>query len=482
MTKDYDKPRLDLTDEEAEFARMMDEGGGLEVGPSLEPGETVSGRIISMGRESTFIEVGGKAEAVIDTSEILELELKPGDTIEAIVVSTQGEIRLSRTLAAAQRDSEAIRTAYDMGLPIQGKITGRNKGGFEVSVGGMAAFMPVSQLAIENIDDLDAWIGRTERLKIVEYEPKGRRFVVSRAAVIREERAQKAEQLWEELSVGDVREGEVKSIMDYGCFVDIGGADGLVHVRELHWGRIDHPSEVVTVGQKVSVTIASLDHEKKRIGLSMKATAENPWKKLGTEINVGDTLRGEVTRLEHYGCFVEILPGLEGLVHISELTYLKRLRHPNEITSPGASVQVVVLDIDHAKQRVGLSMKQVEGDPWDTAHEDFPIGAQVTGTVERTAPFGVFVQVGPGVTALLPGSESGQPQGADLARHFKPGELVTAVVLSVDPAAKRMSLSCKAAGEASETANVASWQRQNQPTAGFGTFADLLKGVKLKDL
>ena len=480
MSKDYEVPML-MTDEEEEFAKLFAEAGeSMQTAPRVSRGELVQGRIIKIGPESTFVDLGGKAEGVIETRELEDLEVGVGDTLEAVVLSTAGEVRLSRHLAVDARSKELLADAYEMKIPVEGKISGRNKGGFEVAIGGMTAFMPVSHLAIESIEDLDAWIGRTERFLILEYDPSGKRLVLSRANLQRRDREEAAEKLWETLETGQILTGKITSIQDYGCFVDIGGADGLVHIGEMQWGRLGHPSELVEVGQEVRVAVMEIDAEKRRIGLSMKTLDADPWKQLGTSINEGDTVDGTANRIERYGVFVELLPGVEGLVHISEMTHLRRLRHPNELVSEGDVVKVTVLQIDHVTKRVSLSMKAVEGDPWDDVEANFLIGAAVTGTVERVAPFGVFVAVAPGVTALLPGSETGQAQGTDLGRFFKPGELVSATVLSVDAAAKRMSLSIRAAGVAAEERNITEWNRQaRQSTSGFGTFADLLKNVKL---
>jgi len=481
MPKDYTKITMP-SDEELEFEALMADMGAGNTGPRVDRGDLVKGRIISIAGESTFIDLGGKAEGVLDTRELEDLDVTVGDEVEAIVISTGGEIRLSRTLASDARGKELLADAHEMGLPVEGRISGRNKGGFEVTVAGQEAFMPVSHLAIESIEDLDAWIGRTERFLIMEFDARGKRLVVSRANLLRREREEHAEKLWAEIRVGDSRKGRVTSVQDYGCFVDIGGVDGLVHIREMQWSRLGHPSELVAVDQEVTVTVLEIDLEKKRIGLSMKTADGDPWRRIGTEIKVGDTIDGEVTRLETYGVFVEVLPGTEGLVHISEITHLRRIRHPNEITSVGERVKVTVLEIDSVKRRIALSMKQVEGDPWENVLTDFPLATAVRGRVERVAPFGIFVEVAPGVTALLPGSETDHPQGTDLARHFKPGDLVLCTVLSVDPEQRRMSLSTRAAKDAEEAANIDQWKQSNQKSASsFGTFADLLKDVKLKD-
>ena len=474
----YDKALM--TTEEEEFARLFGENVGPTAGPWLQRGDMAKGRIVRMGPENTFINLGGKAEGVIDTRELEALGLKVGDMLEAMVISTTGEVRLSRTLAASSHDQQAIADAHEMGMPIEGRIEGRNKGGFDVKIGSQTAFLPVSHLDIRSVEDLDAWIGQTHRFKIIERDPAGRRLVVSRAQLLRDEREAQAEKLWDQLAVGQTLQGTVTSIHDYGCFVDVGGADGLVHIREMRWGRVEHPSELVTVGQEITVTVQELDRTKKRIGLSMKSADGDPWRRMGTDITVGDTLEGTVTRTEKYGAFVELLPGLEGLVHVSEMTWLRHVRHASEVVAEGQRLKVVVLDIDHVGKRVSLSMRQLEADPWSGATERYAVGSSVTGTVARTAQFGIFVDLEPGLTALLPASETNLPRGTDLSRQFRPGQTVTASVISVDELDKRMSLSLRAAEEAEAQRNVTEYQR-SRPAAdrSFGTFADLLKHVKL---
>ena len=480
MSKNFNTPRAVLSPEEEEFEKLFSDPGAPQPAMMVSRGEMVTGRIVSMNGESTFVALGGKAEGVIDTRELEGMNLKVGDELTAMVVSTQGEVRLSKGLGHAAIDSALLQDAFDAGIPVEGKITGRNKGGFDVEVGGARGFMPVSHADVEPVTDPDAWVGQTHRFKIIEFAEGGKRLVVSRAQLLRDERERKAKELWAELAVDQVRQGTVRSVQDYGAFVDLGGVDGLVHLSEMQWARFSHPREIVTPGQSVTVRVTELDPAKKRIGLSMKNADSDPWKQLGVGIKVGDHVEGEVTRLERYGAFVEILPGVEGLIHVSELTFLRRINHPQELLTVGDKVKVTILDIDHMTKRVALSMKKMEGDPWEEVAHRFPVGSTVEGFVERTAPFGVFVQVAPGVTALLPGSETNQPRGVDLSRAFKPGQPIVATVLSVEPQDRRMSISLKAAATAAEAANVSEYQQKGKAKApGFGTFADLLKDRKV---
>ena len=328
MTKtSKDKPIL-LSSEEEEFAQLFSEGIGSAQGAPIRRGETVSGQIVGISNDSVFVHLGGKAEGVIDVRELADETLKVGDTIEATVVSTGGGVRLSQKLTAHLNDHRALAEAYELGLPVEGKITGTNKGGFEVTVAGQSAFVPISQLAMEHIEEPDAWVGQVHRFKVTEFSPDSRRVVLSRTKLLKEERAIKAEQLWETVAVGQSFTGRVTSVQEYGCFVDIGGADGLVHRKEMQWGHLGHPSDLVSPGQEVQTTVVSIDRERNRIGLSMKSADANPWNTAGTEIQVGDKRQGTVTRIERYGVFLEIVPGRvnKSVIHspAESLTYEER--------------------------------------------------------------------------------------------------------------------------------------------------------------
>jgi small subunit ribosomal protein S1 len=477
-----DIPEFLFSEEEDEFAKMFAESG-QSARPQLSQGELVKGKIISITHENVFIDLGGKAEGSIDAAELADEKLVVGDMIEAIVVGFTDGIRLSRTLAGASRDAAAIADAFESGLPVEGHLESRNKGGFDVKLGNLRAFMPVSHLALEQIpeEDFENWLGKSYRFLVIEHDPSARRLVVSRTALIRRDREAAAEVLWGTIEVGYKVRGKVSSVQDYGAFVDIGGIDGLLHVREMSWSRVGHPKELVSVGDEIDVTVTEIDRERKRVGLSSKAADADPWNRVGVDINIGDNVDGVVTRLMAYGAFVELISGVEGLVHISEITHLQRVRHPRDIVNVGETVKVTLLDIDPVNRRVSLSMKQVEGDPWENAAENFALGSRISGTVESVAPFGVFIQVAPGVTALLPGSETEQRGQGDLSRFFKPGELVSAVVLSLDPENKRMSLSTRSEGDAEEMADVADYKQKSKARGpGLGTMADLFKGLNLK--
>ncbi len=481
MAKSYITPRAVLSSEEEEFEKLIAEAGGLEAAPHFDRGEHVTGIVVRVSSDAIFVSIGGKAEGIIERSEIDGDLPQPGDAITAMVVETGGGIRLSQRLARGVRDQGLLKEAFELHLPVEGKIAARNKGGFDVEMAGLRAFLPLGQLDMDHQTDLDAWLGQVHAFRIIEYDPDARRLVVSRAALQKDERRKKGDVLWSELQPGQVRKGTVRSVADFGCFVDLGGADGLVHVSEMQWSKGAQAKDLVSPGQEVTVTVVEVDREKKRIALSMKRLESDPWHRVVSETKVGDLVTGPVSRLERFGAFVELAPGVEGLIHVSEMTFLRRVRHPSDLVKPGDQVQAAVLDIDPITRRIALSMRAVEGDPWIEAASRFTVGTMVEGTVDHVETFGVFVTVAPGITALLPASETGQPKNADLARAYHKGSPVRAKVISVDPVERRMALSVRAIGADAEAANVNDYQQRSAGRAGpgLGTFADLLKNVKL---
>jgi small subunit ribosomal protein S1 len=443
------------------FAAMLKSSEMAGSSEALNPGDKVRGSVIHISGEDAFVSLGGKAEGVISVSELRspqgELTTKVGDPLEAYVVSTSGgEIRLSRTAQVAKGADKrgALEDAYKSRLPVEGTVTSRNKGGFDVQILGMRAFCPVSQIESGYAENLDQYIGKSYRFRITEFKEGGRSIVVSRAALLREESASKGEQTLKALKPGDIFEGEVKSVRDFGAFVDIGGVEGLVHVSELSWGRVNHPKEVVSPGQKVKVKVIKIEDQpgKKtpRIGLTMRGLEASPWDKVGVEFREGETYDGTVVRLANFGAFVELSPGLDGLVHVSEMAWGRRINHPQEVVSVGQKVRVTVQGIDRDNKRISLSMKSTAEDPWLTVSERYAAGQQVVGRVEKVAPFGVFVSLGDGITALLPNSESGV---RDPAREFPAGSELSAQILEIDPARRRLTLSCKALAQSAEAGN-----------------------------
>ncbi len=473
-------PVLEDKDEELDFAAML----GNTATEQVEQGMIITGSLVAVSGEWAFVDLGGKTEGLLAVSEIKDKEgnltVGIGEAVEAFVVSTRGgEVKLSKSLSQSIRDYESLRDVYEGRLPVDGRVVGTNKGGYEVMVAGRRAFCPVSQMDTAFTEDPEVHVGKTYSFRITQMDGKGKRVVLSRAAILREEQQRRREELRDQLEVGAILNGEVKSVQDYGAFVDIGGIEGLCHVSELSWRRVEHPSEIVSVGDHVEVKVLGIKKTEKgdRISLSLRASQPHPWVAVGTKFVVGETYDGKVTRLQPFGAFVEIGPGIEGLVHVSEMSWEKRINHPSELLEEGQEIRVYLKSIDEERQRIGLSIKALASDPWSDAAERYGVGIAVKGTVEKIESFGIFLQIEGGITALIPGSETGV-EGGDMRRKFKPGQELSGTVLSIDPSARRMSVSLKSAAEAQNMAEVREYMKGQKAAdgggkKGFGTLGDL---------
>lgn len=453
------------------FAALLQASELSGAGEGAAPGKRVNGQIVHISGDSAFVSLGSKAEGSISLHELKneqgELTVAVGDSIDAYVVSNQeGQIRLSRTVQAPRGSDKraAVEDAYKNRLPVEGTVTGRNKGGFDVQILGLRAFCPVSQIELGFVENLDQFVGKPFRFRITEFKENGRSIVVSRAALLKEESASKAGQILQTLKVGDIFDGEVRSLRDFGAFVDIGGVEGLVHVSEISWGRVNHPKDALSVGQKVKVKVIKVDEQpgkkQPRVGLTLRGLENSPWDRVGGEFRDGESYDGTVVRLAPFGAFVELAPGLDGLVHVSEMSWGRRINHPQDVVSVGQKVRVTIQSIDRDSKRISLSMKSNEEDPWTSVASRYTAGQQATGKVEKVAPFGVFVALEGGITALLPNSES---DVRDPAREFPVGSEVMAQILEIDPSRRRLTLSRKALRQGEEAENVASYRERERP-------------------
>lgn len=355
-------------DRNDDFAALLEEYGAPAASRGPAVGDTVKGTVISVGREAVFVDLGAKAEGVLDLDQVSDADgavtVSVGDEIEARVVSLDGGIQLRRHMARGAEARGELLSAFEHRLPVEGVVTGVNKGGLEVQIAGVRAFCPISQIDNRFVEDAQAFVGQRLSFRITRYEPgRGNQMnlVVSRRALLEEEAAAAAAELRGRLEVGAVLEGTVTSLKPYGAFVDLGGLEGMIHVSELGFRRVDDPSEVVSAGQKVKVQIVKIedaaDPKRMRIGLSLKALEADPWSDAAARFAAGARVPGTVVRLQPFGAFVEIAPGIEGLVHISELGAAKRIHHPREVVREGDRVEVTVLSVDAAARRVSLSMK-----------------------------------------------------------------------------------------------------------------------------
>ncbi len=408
---------------------------------TAEVGDVVTGTIAAIHGDVALVDISGKSEAVLARDELDQLGT--GDPVEVIVISVGDEVRVSRRLALEAQLKEKLSAAATSGEPVEGKVVGRRKGGFDVTVAGVRGFCPVSQIADFRTDDLDSHLGQTYEFKVLEYSEDGRKLVVSRAAVERARKETARAEAWERLEVGGEIEGKVRSVTDFGAFVDLGGVDGLVHVTEISHGRVNHPRDVLADGDEVRVKVLELDRAKNRISLSIKDLQPNPWDQVADRYPARGRFEGRVVRSTDFGAFIELEPGLDGLLHVSQLPPGIDLGAPE--LAVGQTVRGWIRELDVANGRIGLTLRQVpDRDPWERVEMRYQDGQVVEGTVENVANFGVFVEVEPGLSALIPISELGLGRDKDPSDFFKPGDAVTTKILGVDPGRQRMSLSVKA--------------------------------------
>lgn len=389
----------------------------------LVEGETVLGVIAGITPDIVLVSLGGKTEALMEKAELEGL--KVGDRVEAVVVKAGPDVRLSRRLALGQRTRAELRAAASARIPVQGKVSSRNKGGFEVILGGssgLRAFCPVSQIDIgrHEEEELKAHLGQSYDFRILEYTEDGRRIVVSRAALLREEQEAHAAEAREKVVPGAVLHGKIRSITDFGAFVDLGGIDGLVHVTEISRRRIAHTKDALTVGQEVDVKVLRIEQDGKRISLSMRELEADPWEGITSHLAPGAPFSGKVARHADFGLFVEIEPGVDGLVHVSQLPPGLTLK--DAAVAVGETVTGWVKEIDLGHHRISLTLREVAtADPWEGIEARFGEGTLASGEVENVAAFGVFVHLAPGLTGLIPNSETGLPHGTPATKSFSRG-------------------------------------------------------------
>jgi small subunit ribosomal protein S1 len=410
-----------------------------------EQGDLLRGTIVSISGDDAYVAYGGPTEAVINAAEIPELQV--GDSVEATVVQTGSVLRISRKMLVKKASMETIRNAFQSRIPVEGKITGRNKGGFDVTVSALRAFCPLSQIALGKIENPDSFVGQTFEFRIIEFSEDGRKFVVSRTALMKEEAAAKADEVRKNIVPGAVLEGRVKTLTPFGAFVDLGGIEGLLHVSEMSRRRVNDPKEIVNIGDLLHVKVIKVENDGKRISLSMKEFEQDPWMDVWDRFPVGAQFNGKVVRSTEFGLFVELEPGVDGLVHVSQLPLGVKLGDP--AVAIGAPVSGWIREVDPERKRISLVMREIPmEDPWEFAQSKYPSGRILEGTVERVSGPGVFIELEPGLTGLVPASELDLPPGADAARTFKAGDKMRVKVLSVDSQRKRLSLTHETSNEA----------------------------------
>lgn len=413
-------------------------------------GEIVRGKVLDIGADSVVIDIGYKSEGSLPVKEFLnpqgQLTVRVGDVVEVYLESkedNEGLIVLSREKAEKIKVWEQISKVYEKGGVVDGTIIGKTKGGLIVDI-GVRAFLPGSQVDLRPVRDLDRVIGKTFPMKIIKLNQRRGNIVLSRRELLEEERKGLKEKTLATLEEGKVLKGKIKNITEYGAFIDLGGLDGLLHITDMSWGRIGHPSELFAVGDEVEVTVLKFDRQTERVSLGYKQRLLDPWKSVAEKFPPGTKTRGKVVSITDYGAFVELEPGAEGLVHISEMSWTQRVKHPSKVVTVGDVVEVVVLEIDQVARRISLGMKQVEPNPWDALEQRYPVGTRVEGTVRNLVDFGAFVELEEGIDGLIHISDmSWTKRVKHPSEILKKGDHVEAVVLHVDRAARRISLGLK---------------------------------------
>lgn len=412
-------------------------------------GEIVKGTIVEVQGDRVIIDIGFKAEGSVPVSEFDDpSQIAPGRQVEVLLEkvegTAEGEIVLSKKLADFQRIWEKVVNAYDKQEIIQAKILKRIKGGLVAEIFGMESFLPGSQIDIKPIRDFDAFIGKTLDVKIVKLNHAQKNVVVSHKVLIEEEIKDQREAILNSLEKGQVLQGTVKAITDFGVFVDLGGVDGLIHITDLSWGRINHPSEVVKLDEVINCVVLDFDQEKKRISLGIKQLQEHPWKNIDQKYAINQRVTGKVVSLTEYGAFVEIEKGIEGLIHISEMSWTEHIKHPSQKVSLGQVVEAVILSIDKEEKKISLGLKQLEPDPWGELLKKYPEGSRHTGIVRNLTNFGVFVELEPGVDGLIHISDlSWTKKIRHPAEIVKKGDKIEVVVLNIDVEQRKISLGHK---------------------------------------
>jgi small subunit ribosomal protein S1 len=431
-----------------DFASLLDETLGKDT--SFD-GSVVTGRVVRLTDEFAIVDVGLKSEGRVALKEFAlpggQPDVKPGDVIELYVERYEdrdGSIVLSREKARREEAWTTLEKAFETQLRVTGSIYGRVKGGFTVDLGGAVAFLPGSQVDIRPVRDVTPLMGTPQPFQILKMDRARGNIVVSRRAVLEETRAEQRSELIQGLKEGMILDGVVKNITDYGAFVDLGGVDGLLHVTDIAWRRINHPSEALQIGQPVKVQVIRFNAETQRISLGMKQLESDPWEGVAAKYPPGAKYTGRVTNITDYGAFVELEPGVEGLVHVSEMSWTKKNVHPGKIVATSQEVEVMVLDVDSSKRRISLGLKQVQRNPWEQFVEDHPIGSAVEGEIRNITEFGLFIGLSADIDGMIHMSDLSWDEPGELVMaKYEKGQVVKAKVLDVDVEKERISLGIK---------------------------------------
>jgi len=454
----------------------------------LEEGKIVTGKIYGIRSDYVVVDIGYKSEGLIPLSEFeSETSLQAGDSVDVLLERMEdrdGMVCISKEKADKLKNWERIISEYQEGDTIRGVISHRVKGGMMVDI-GLSAFLPASQIDIQYIKDKDALIGQEHDFKIIKINERRRNIVLSRRELLEEARKEAREKLLAEIKEGDLRKGAVKNITDFGVFIDLGGLDGLLHITDMSWGRISHPSELLAVGDEVEVKILKYDKDRQRVSLGLKQKSPNPWESVGEKYPPGMKCQGRVVNIMPYGAFIELEDGVEGLCHISELSWTRKINHPTEILAIGDVVEIVILRSQPEEEKISLGIKQLEANPWTKVADKFPVGTVVKGKIRNMTSYGAFLEVEEGIDGLIHVSDmSWTKKIAHPSQLFKRGDKIEAVVLAIDPDNKKISLGTKQL-DPDPWQEVASRFTPGEivegkvtKLTGFGAFVELDSGVE----
>jgi len=414
---------------------------------NLKEGAIVDGTITEIRENEVIVDIGSKAEGAISANEFLDVgELQIGSQIEVYIERLEdrdGSPVLSYDKAEQKKNWEDILKKCKEGSVVSGQVKTKVKGGLVVNI-GVDAFLPASQIDIQPPKNLDQYIGQTYDFKVVKINTERRNIVVSRRELIEEQRQVKRNKILTEINTGDLRQGVVKNITDYGAFVDLDGIDGLLHITDMSWGRVSHPSQMLKIGEEINVMIIEVDRERERISLGLKQTTKNPWDEIEQRYPLGGKVRGKVVNLVPFGAFIELDQGVEGLVHVTELSWTKRINKPSEVLSVGDEIDAVVLGIQKEEQKISLGVRQLEPNPWDAVRHNYPVGARVRGKVRNLTSYGAFVKLEEGIDGMIHVSDMSWTRKINNPSEVvKKGDEVDAIVLDVEPENQRISLGMK---------------------------------------
>ncbi len=454
----------------------------------FKAGKIVKGTILAIRGNEVLVDIGYKAEGIVPAGEFKDAaEIKVGDQYDVLLVNMErddGMVELSKARADEKLRWDALLRKYAEGCTLNGLVTGRVRGGLIVNVDGIEAFLPGSQLDVDPVHDVEPFINQTLEFKLIKISHERRNLILSRRELLEDRMADQKRDLLASIQIGQHRTGRVKNITDFGAFIDLSGLDGLLHITDMSWGRVKHPSEVVKVGQELEVVILDVDLTRERVSLGLKQIQQNPWEGVETRYPVGSRLRGKVVNLVPYGAFVEIEPGIEGLVHVSEFSWTKRVARASDVLSVGDEVDVVVLSINATDQKIALGIRQTEANPWDTVQDRYPVGSRVKGKVRNFTSYGAFVEIEDGIDGMIHVSDMSWTRKINHpSEMIQKGQEVEAVVLEVDPSNQRISLGLKQASDdpwhtiAARYAIGQVVKGKVSKIASFGAFVELEDGV-----